>query len=230
MPTDYDAVRKEDSSITPPPVSQEAAPSRPPQMPPISNAADPSQRQAQEEYLRSLLRAPDAQEEQAGQPEDPMMKMFESILGGAGANEDAPGGLPFSPDDISKATGLPPFLVNTFLGGQQAPLTPAEEKTARMWTAVHLLFAFIAGIYLLFILNRSIITFGINPPAPATIQNPFLVFATGELLIEGSKMASMGGSWKGGFGMWLQLLKDIARDGCVVVFMMGAATYWKGVT
>jgi hypothetical protein len=199
----------------------------------MSNSDDPALLQAQQEYIRSLLRAQDSQPAQPGQEqraEDPMVKMLNSLLGGADGTDPAtPGGLPFSPEDISKATGLPPFLTNMFVGQENATPTPAQEQTARIWALVHILFSLLAGIYVVHTLTSSTSRFGANPPPPATIRNPFLVFIVGELLVQSTQMFLVDRAGRKGIWAWWQILKDIARDGSIVIFMMGATSWLTGL-
>lgn len=158
-----------------------------------------------------------------------MIKMLNSIMGGAGAEgSDAgmPQGLPFSPDDVSKATGLPRFLTDMIFGQEKAPPTAAQERSARIWTAISVLFSGIVGMYAVYMISLTTSVFGPNPPAPPVVQNPFLIFMTGEVLIRGTRMLLDDQPSRGGAGAWLQILKGIARDGCIVVFMMGAASWW----
>jgi GET complex subunit GET2 len=157
-----------------------------------------------------------------------MLLMMNQMFGKLGGDTGGEGGLPFSSDDLAKATGLPAFITDKFMGKQRSPPTPAEEKADRMWNIIHTLFALLAGAYVVFVVGRSIDTFGVNSPAPATFQNPFLVFIMGELLIQGFKTVGASQGAKKGPWLWLQVLKDLARDGCIVVFVMGAASWWKG--
>jgi len=148
--------------------------------------------------------------------------------GGAGG---FPGGLPgLSPHDISKATGLPSFLTNMVMGGQKAPPTQAELQATRLWKILHVIFALIAGLYLVFTITRATETFGENPPRPATFQNPFVVFLTGELLVQGTRVGTSGYSGKSGLGLWIQILREFVGDGAIAVFMLGIASWWKGST
>lgn len=179
----------------------------------------PAQRQAQEEYLRALLRAPQAPSEQSSQqpgqassvPEDPMLRLMQSMLGGAGGgipglDPSAFGGMggasgPGTPgagpgqqpemempdlsSTLAQATGLPPFLTDMFFGTKPPPPTPAAAKRMQQLKLVHAVFALFVGIYLLLTYTRSVAMFGTNPPPPATARNPLLWFFTGEALIEG---------------------------------------------
>ncbi len=155
--------------------------------------------------------------------------MLNQMLGGADGSDPAnPGGLPFSPDDISKATGLPPFLTNMFMGGQKAPPTPAQEQSARIWSIVHVIFSSLAGIYVVHATTSSTHLFGATPPSPPTLRNPFLIFIMGELMVRGAQTLIVDAGVPKGVGAWWQIVKDIARDGSIVVFMMGAAAWWNG--
>ena len=195
----------------------------------MSDSDDPALLQAQQEYIRGLLRAQDPQPGQPGPAEDPMVKMLNSLLGGADSADPAtPGSLPFSPEDISKATGLPPFLTNMFWGQENATPPPAQEQAARMWTLIHVLFSLLAGIYVVHTLTSSTSLFGADPPPPATIRNPFLAFIMGELLLQSTQMFLVDRAGPKGVWAWWQILKDIARDGSIVVFMMGATSWLKG--
>lgn len=155
-----------------------------------------------------------------------MMKIWNSLLGGADGSDPADrGGLPFSPDDISKATGLPPSLTNMFLGQRNAPPTAAEEQTARIWALVHIVLSLLAGFYVVYVLSSSTKMYGSSPPAPPTLKNPFLVFIAGELFLHTTQMLLVDGAGPKGMWAWWKILKDIARDGSIMVFMMGAASW-----
>lgn len=163
------------------------------------------------------------------------MKMLQAMLGGGPNdtnNPDALNGMGappgFSPDDISKATGIPSFVTNMMMGGQKAAPSQKDIQAARFWKLVHVIFAVVAGLYLAFSISKATEIFGENPPAPATFQNPFLVFATGEVLVQGTMAVARGHSGKSGIGLWIQMLRDLIGDGAIVVFMLGIASWWKG--
>ncbi len=204
----------------------------------MSQSSDPSQIRAQEEFLRSMLRAQDPQQQdQAGGqqqeqqiPEDPMMKLLSSLAGGeSNMDPNTPGGLPFSPEDIQNATGMPSWATSLLMGGKgKVPPTAEERKTATMWNVVHVVFSILAGVYLLYVLGDATAKFGRDPPPPATAKNPFLIFVLGELLIHGSRILTKDpSSIKRGNG-WFQTLKDVARDGSIILFMLGTANWWNG--
>lgn len=163
-------------------------------------------------------------------PEDPMMKILSSLAGGANNTDpNNPAGLPFSPEDIQNMTGMPSWTASLLMGGKgQVPPTEEERKTATMWKIVHLVFSVLAGIYLLYVVGDATMRFGKDPPPPATVKNPFLIFVLGEGLIHGSRILMKDpASTKRGNG-WYQILKDVGRDGSIVLFMLGAANWWNG--
>lgn len=123
---------------------------------------------------------------------------------------------------MATMAGVPPFLAN-MLGGAAAP-TEAEQKSTRIWQTLHTVFALAVSFYLLFLIGTSVTLFGSPPPKPATAQNPFAIFVTGELLLTGSKVLFGGKS--GGMGMAVQLVKDIIRDGKLLLFVLGLASWY----
>lgn len=209
-----------------------------PRPPPPVEAATPEQAQLQEEYLRTLLRgSPQANGQGQGQDapaqDDPMMQMLSSMMtgmGGEGADPNNPGGMPFNPDELAKQSGLPAWATNMLFGSQKAPPTPAEERSLRWWKVVHAVMAVVIGVYLLFAITKSTQKYGAEPPAPATFQNPFVVFVMAELLLQSTRILTVGQAGQFGPGMVYQMLKQLARDGAIMVFMFGVATWWQGNT
>jgi hypothetical protein len=111
------------------------------------------------------------------------------------------------------------------LGAKQPP-TPEEQKRQQVLKALHLLFAVVVAVYLLFVIGTSVATFGFPPPKPATAQNPWTLFVTGELLLAGGRVLLAGK--QGGFGMAVQLLRDVIRDGSLVLFVLGMGAWYHG--
>ena len=209
----------------------------PPNLARANGSANPEQNRMQEEYLKALLGGPSqGQGQQAGQAtdpgtEDPMMKMMSQLMGGMQSDPNDPNAMPsFNPDDLAKATGLPSFVTNKLFGSKKAPPTPAEARQTRLWRSLHAIFAIITGLYLLFTVRRSTQTFGESPPAPATFQNPFTVFALGELFLQSARMLTAGQSGKRGAGLWLQMVKESAGDGAIMIFLLGVSSWLKGTT
>jgi len=191
----------------------------------------------QQEYMRALLAGTPHEQssnpQQPGMPageEDPMLKMLQSMLGGMSGDPNSAGGMP-SADDLSKITGMPSFLTSMLFGGQkQAPMSSVEVQAESRWKIVRILFSILVGIYVIFTVEKSSSTFGHNPPVPATAQNPFVVFLTGELLLYGSRVALSGRPTSNGFKAWLQSGRDFARDGAILVFLLGVYSWSKGLT
>ncbi|OAG40847.1 hypothetical protein AYO21_04924 [Fonsecaea monophora] len=228
-----ESMRNETPVSTPPPRSPPESMDPPPGGPGASPTAE--QLKAQEEYLKAMLRQPLSQGGPGQtQEEDPMLKMLQTMIGGMDSSTDpnAPGGMGagpgLSPDDISKVTGLPSFLTNMVMGDPKAPPSQAEIQATRFWKAVHVIFALMAGFYLVFRIHESTQTYGENPPAPATFQNPFVVFMTGELVVQGARAVSKGQSGKSGIRLWIQMGKEFIGDGAIMVFMLGLASWMKG--
>jgi len=163
-----------------------------------------------------------------------MMKMLQAMMGGmdGASGPDGSGGMGaipgFSPDDISKATGLPPFLTNMVMGQQKAPPGKAEVRATQIWKVLHVVFAVLAALYLSLSVNISTQKYGDNPPAPATFQNPFIVFLTGELLLQSGRILLKGQSGKSGIGLWVQMGKELFGDGMIMVFGLGLAQWLNG--
>ena len=190
--------------------------------------------------LRSLLAQAAAEQQNPNNAEDPMIKMLESFMGPmsqmGGDPNDPDASTPFKldPDAIAKATGIPPFVLNQFLGGKAAAQTPEQAKQALRWKIVHVIFSLLIGFYALLSISKAIDLFGSDikylpdqsVPAPATVRNPWWIFLGGEVMLQSARR--MGGETvAGGYGSFkgiLQVLKDISRDGLVVVFILGMAS------
>lgn len=161
------------------------------------------------------------------------MKLLSAMLGGLPAGENtAPGSQAgqLAPSDLTSALGLPPFLSKLLLGGGLQPQSPEAKKREWIWKLLHVFFALASGIYLLMLIGSSVTLYGSQPPPPATAQNPFVIFMTGELLLNGARMllASRSDGQLVNLATWLQLVRNVVRDGSVAVFVLGAATWWNG--
>ncbi|RAK97642.1 uncharacterized protein BO80DRAFT_389380 [Aspergillus ibericus CBS 121593] len=189
----------------------------------------PESLQAQQELFRALLRQSAPPQGTTEGPvgaaeEDPTMKLLSSLMNGEAGNlnEGAlPGGQ--SPADLLTGLGVPPFVAS-MLGEATRQKTDAEKREILVWKVLHVVFSVLIGVYLLVLFGSSVATYGTQPPPPATARNPFLFFTTGELVLSGARIVMKGG--KGGLGMWLQLAKDISRDGSLVLFLFGMANWW----
>jgi hypothetical protein len=168
-----------------------------------------------------------------------MMKVLSSMLGGLpGAENIAPGAGMAPPNqgdlgtnDLTSALGIPPLLSNMiFGGGGQQQQTPEEKNREKILKLLHTLFALVIGVYLVTLVSSAVTTYGVNPPPPATAQNPFVIFMTVELLLIGARMV-LGKSQQGTLGTLatgLQIFRTLVRDGSIAIFALGAASWWNG--
>ncbi|OJI81104.1 hypothetical protein ASPTUDRAFT_128569 [Aspergillus tubingensis CBS 134.48] len=183
---------------------------------------DPETLQAQQELFRALLR-------QSGQPgdsptDDPTLKLLSSLMAGdtsALGEGSLPGGQ--SPADLLTGLGVPPFVAS-MLGEATRKKSDEEKREILVWKVLHVVFSMLIGVYLLVLIGSSVATFGSQPPPPATARNPFLFFTTGEVVLTGARVMMKRGG--GGLGLWVQLVRDIARDGSIVLFLFGMANWW----
>ncbi|KAL4921699.1 hypothetical protein BDW62DRAFT_115476 [Aspergillus aurantiobrunneus] len=203
------------------------------QAPPSPSVEDqnPDALREQQEALRALLRQPESSQQDAGEEEDPTLKLLNSLIGGmpgavqgagAGTGGNAPGGLP---PGLASSLGLPPWM-SSMLGKQQQ--SEEQKKAVLTWKILHIVLSVALGIYLIFLTSTSVATYGKQPPPPATAQNPFLFFTTGELLL-GSARVMMRGKIGGPTGpfLYIQLLRDFIRDGSIVLFLFGMGSWWN---
>lgn len=203
----------------------------------------------QEEYIKALIGAnnqrPINRDDGAqaqfpgmeGMEDDPMMKMLQTMMGSMGA-----GGLPGQPGDpnaptvnmasmmgdFAKSMGVPGFLVNLVLGNPVPPPTAAQVKSERTWKILRTAFAIVVGVYMLYTIDTSIASYGLNPPAPATARNPFLVFLLGELLLYTAKSVLAPPAHATGLKAYWTSGKALATDGAIVIFMLGLYSWWHG--
>lgn len=226
-------------TANPPPAQpQSAQPSPQATIPSAEDAPemDPETIRAQQEYLRALLRAnPPEQQAQQQIDQDPMMKVLSSMLGGIpGAENTAPGAGIAPPNqgdlgmnDLTSALGIPPLLSSMLFGGGASQQTPEEKNRERIMKFLHTLFALVIGVYLVTLVGSAVTTYGVNPPPPATAQNPFIIFMTGELLLIGAQMVS-GKNQQGTLATALKIFRSLVRDGSIAIFALGAASWWNG--
>lgn len=173
------------------------------------------------------------QSQDANEVEDPTLKLLNSLLGGIPADPNAPppaGGFPsqeagagpgLGPAAIASALGLPPFVANLIGGALQTQ--EENQKSVRIWKTLHICFALSVAFYLLFIIGSSVAVFGSLPPKPATAQNPFVIFITGELLLCGGRVL-IGG--QNGVRSAIKLFKDVIRDGSLIIFALGLGSWY----
>ncbi|KAJ5267556.1 hypothetical protein N7478_010364 [Penicillium angulare] len=224
------------SQPTSPAISQSPSPSLQAQQDQQSVAA----LQAQQDAFRAMLRqaAPEVaqhqQSQEANEVEDPTLKLLNSLLGSMPTDpngpppppDGAPGQAPsagpgLGPAAIASALGLPPFLANLVGGALQTQ--EENPKSVRLWKTLHIFFALSVAFYLLFIIGSSVALFGSLPPKPATAQNPFVIFMTGELLLCGTRVLFGG---QNGIRSGIKLVKDVIRDGSLIIFALGLGSWY----
>ncbi|KAF7592861.1 hypothetical protein BBP40_012340 [Aspergillus hancockii] len=190
----------------------------------------PENLQAQQEYIRALLRqgAP-SPSQQGPEEDDPTLKLLNSMMAGMNGGDQGPGGPAGGPSqaELASALGLPPF-VSDLLGAATRQQTDEEKEEVRTWKLLHVLFSIAVGIYLLVLVGTSVSTYGSQPPPPATVRNPFLYFTTGEVVLTGARiMARTRNGQSAGFMLWFELFRDVIRDGSLVVFLLGMGAWWS---
>ncbi|KAK9583230.1 hypothetical protein V6Z92_007385 [Aspergillus fumigatus] len=187
----------------------------------------PEDLQAQQEYIRALLRQNAPPVAQEAPDEDPTMKLLNSLMaGGMPGLDQGAGGPGVSQAELASALGLPPF-VSSMLAAATRPKTDEEKREIWMWKVLHVLFSVVIGVYFLVAISASVATYGSQPPPPATARNPFVLFTTGEMVLSGARimLRSRGGGLAGP-GLWIQLFSDVIQDGSIVLFLLGMSAWW----
>ena len=202
-----------------------------------------------------------------------MMRLFQQMMGGIG-------GEPGSEGDDGIPPGLAAMLGGIGAGGggrgmpgmegfgqhqQVASLAPRDSHSY-IWKTLHALYTTTLGIYLVshksFASSTARLTAGrstapppassasgvVEPEQPAL--NMFWIFATAELILQGSRFfiergkdRSQGGwlqliggilpePWKGRarlVGQYSGIWNTLVEDAMVVVFMLGVVGWWRGL-
>ncbi|EER23568.1 hypothetical protein CPC735_049380 [Coccidioides posadasii C735 delta SOWgp] len=203
-------------------------------LPKFSSATDqsPEDFEAQQAYLRALLRS----KQPLDQPQepDPTAKLLSTLMGLDSASPDAVAGNGASglaPADLlsrnlTSSFSLPPSIAN-FFTQQLQPESPDSQQRNRLWRILHTIVAFTCGIWLILMLRTASMTYGENPPPPATVQSPFVHFVTAELVLGSARLlTSMRNGQLRTVRPWMQILSDIARDGKIILFLLGIAGMW----
>ncbi|KAL2819510.1 hypothetical protein BJX63DRAFT_428724 [Aspergillus granulosus] len=207
------------------------------QSPPAPSVEGEDAAREQQEALRALLRQPMPSTPQPDGEEDPSLKLFQALMGGmggmpggdqgpgagAGAAGSGTGGIP---PGLAASLSLPPWM-SSMLGAATQEESEEKKRVVLTWKILHTVFAVVLGVYLVFLTSSSVATYGKQPPPPATAQNPFLYFTTGELVMGGARVMIKGqsGGLSGPF-LYIQLLKDFIRDGSIVLFLFGVGAWW----
>ncbi|KAL8797225.1 MAG: hypothetical protein Q9195_000692 [Heterodermia aff. obscurata] len=199
------------------------------------------------------------------QEDDPMMRLFQQLMGGIGGDPGSEGD-----------GGLPSGLAAMLNGGagdmdgmrqqQQGASSAAVNSSSYIWRMLHALYAMILGIYLVshssFVASSARLTAsqpaGSSPASSVSsvveadhpAVNMFWIFATAELVLQGSRLyLDERNDWRQ--GGWLQIIggflpepwkgrvrlvghysgiwNTVVEDGMVIVFMLGIMGWWKGL-
>ncbi|KAM0719725.1 hypothetical protein Q7P37_003858 [Cladosporium fusiforme] len=190
---------------------------------------------------------------QGGAEEDPMMKMMQQIMGMQGGQD------PNNPNAMGDEIPQMAQMLNTMMGaggmgggGQQQP----ANGSANLWRIVHTLSALIIAVYIALTttFNGSKLARSENvfiQDAGYSLGKPFYIFATAELVLQTTRYFLEKGQLQGGGILatvansgfvpepWAQLIRTIGRystiyttivsDAMVVVFVLGAVAWWKGL-
>lgn len=219
------------NASTPETVSQQ--PSRPiTPLPKHPSAADQSAEniEAQEAYLRALLRSKQSLEQP--QDSDPTTQLLSSFMNMDSSSPDAPA-LPDAnilSQSLTSSLGLPSSVAN-LVTQQLQPDPPEEQQKNVFWQMLHTVVAFLIGIWLVITYRTSIMTYGNSPPPPAAMQNPFSLFLTAEIALGSARLLTRNGNGQlRSLRPWLKVLSTIVRDGKIVLFFLGLANVWMNVS
>ncbi|KAM0707036.1 hypothetical protein Q7P35_006367 [Cladosporium inversicolor] len=200
------------------------------------------------------MQAQQAQQAQGGGEEDPMAKMMQQLMGMQGGQDpNDPNAM--GQDLPQMAQMLSTMMGGGGLGGagQQQPST----GSAYLWRIVHAISALIIAVYIA--LTTTFSGSKLARTENAFIQDvnyglgakPFYIFATAELVLQSSRYFVEKGQLQGGGILatiansgfvpepYAQLIRTVGRystiyttivsDAIVVVFVLGAIAWWKGL-
>lgn len=198
-----------------------------------------------------------------------MMRLLQQMMGGMGG-EAGTGGDGSLPPGLAAmlggmggagALGMPA----TGGSGQQQGASAVANKSAYVWRILHALSALMLGIYLVShasFASSARLTPGrstASPPASPVsgnveadqpVVNMFWIFATAELMLQGSRFfleqgrdGSQGGwvqmiggilpePWRGWArlaGQYSGIWKTLVEDAMVVIFVLGIVGWWRGM-
>ncbi|KAI9666966.1 MAG: hypothetical protein M1831_001471 [Alyxoria varia] len=198
--------------------------------------------QTQEEMLRRMLRAPENgsdANQQEGTSEDPMMQMMQQML--------SPGG-----NQQSGSGDLPSGLAAMFGGGAQEEGAQGQSASSAdyVWRIVHTILSLLLGLY-----AASVFAFtGSKLARDAYVDGQlaprvFWIFATAELILQSTRyfvdkgrlppsstLGKFAAMLPQPYANYLRVLSrysiiytTVASDALVIVFVLGAMAWWKGL-
>ena len=201
--------------------------------------------------------------------DDPMMRLLQQMMGSIG-------GEPGAEEEGALPPGLAALLGGMGSGdtigvpgtsgpGQQQGTSVARDKRGYVWRILHALSALMLGIYLVShasFTSSARLTLGRStaPPPSSSVSgnfvtsqptvNMFWVFATAELVLQGSRFLldqepgrSQGGwlqliggmlpePWRGWVrlaGQYSGIRKTLVEDAMVIIFVVGIVGWWRGL-
>ncbi|KAF2858327.1 hypothetical protein K470DRAFT_221558 [Piedraia hortae CBS 480.64] len=207
----------------------------------ILNSADP-----EEADIETIARADipqgrpwPGQAPAAVQDDDPMVKMMQQLTGMMGGG--APGGQQQQQD-------VPPLLEAMMKGeAKQDEANVPKSQSANLWRITHAIFAITLGIYIA--LTTSFTGSALARTAQSDTMSIFPIFATAELLLQGTRYFLEGGRLQGGgmlamaansgiipppysnylsiAGRYTAIFQTLASDVLVLVFILGVMSWWN---
>lgn len=187
--------------------------------------------------------------------QDPMMAMLQQMLGsGAGGMPGVPGQPNGQPGDIPP--GLANIF--SALQGEPEPEPSPDQSSAWVWRLVHAVFSLALAIYIVFRtpftgskLSRDSLSkdeWAADSTPAESFAHFFHLFATFEVVLQTSRYFIERGQLQGGgilssiakflpeqyawyvrvLGRYSVIWSTVVSDAMVVVFVLGAASWWKG--
>ncbi|KAF2036161.1 hypothetical protein EK21DRAFT_52537 [Setomelanomma holmii] len=187
--------------------------------------------------------------------QDPMMAMLQQMMGGAaGGMPGAPGQSGGAPPDLPPGLAN---IFSAMQGGPAAEPSPAQSS-AWIWRLVHSLFSLALAIYIVLQtpftgsrLSRDSIhddDWTVQPTPAQNFAHFFYLFATLEVIMQSSRYFIEKGQLQGSgilstvagilpppyggyvrtIGRYSVIWSTVVSDAMVVVFVLGATSWWKG--
>lgn len=194
---------------------------------------------------------------QGGDPsQDPMMAMLQQMMGGGGmpgGSGTSAGGQPGMPPDMS--SGMADILA-AMQGGSATEPSPTQSS-AWIWRLVHSLFSLALAVYIVLQTpfsgskqSRELVAddWTVESPPADSFAHFFYLFATFEVIMQSSRyfiekgqlqgsgiLSTVAGILPAPYGGYVRTIgrygviwSTVVSDAMVVVFVLGATTWWKG--
>lgn len=194
--------------------------------------------------------APDASQ-------DPMMAMLQQMMGGGAGGMPGMTGMPGGPGQQGGAPPDLASMFSAMQGGQAAEPSP-EQSSAWIWRLVHSLFSLALAIYIVLqtpftgskLARHSLHDddWTVQPTPAQNLARFFYLFATFEVVMQSSRYFIEKGQLQGSgilstvagilpppyggyvrtIGRYSVIWSTVVSDAMVVVFVLGATSWWKG--